>query len=103
MAFKTLSRTTAIVAACGLLAACVAPHQAEYDRARAACAVEATQSSCQAAYQLGNLVAAEKAEQAAAADAVAASMLAVSAGLNAAAAARQPRYVPVVVCAWPYC
>jgi len=99
-----LARTTAIVAACGVLAGCVAPHQRAFDEAWSRCMADPPvplSANCAQAAQLGSIVEAEKQQQAASAAAIASGLLAVSAGLNAAAAARRPVYAPVVVvCRW---
>ena len=101
-------RAAAVVAVCGVLAGCVAPHQHAFDEALDRCQHprEATlplaydTPDCAQAAQLGRIVEQEKAEQAANAAAFASGMLAVSAGL-AAAAAQRPRYVAAPV--YVYC
>jgi hypothetical protein len=80
-----------------LLAACVAPHQHAYDDAMKRCFSQEP-GACDQANQLGAIVAQEHIEAEARANAVAAGLLAVSAGLNAAAAARYQQPAVVVVC-----
>jgi len=106
MAFKTLSRATAIVATCGILAGCVAPHQHAFDEAWSRCMADPPvplSANCAQAAQLGSIVEAEKQQQAASAAAVASGLLAVSAGFAAGYAATHPVYTApsvVVVCHW---